>query len=157
MAYETGTKVSASRPVLLVEDNEDDIFFMQRAFRLSGIENALMVAQDGQQALDYLKAKGAFADRSRFPLPCIVLLDLQLPLVKGLDVLKWMRSKHEFQTLLVVIVTSSREARDIDSAYRLGANSFLVKPPDEPGLREMVDGIKLYWLTLNQLAPECME
>jgi len=77
--------------------------------------------------------------------------------VKGLDVLKWMRSKHEFQTLLVVIVTSSREARDIDSAYRLGANSFLVKPPDELGLREMVDGIKLYWLTLNQLAPECME
>ncbi|HZO85222.1 MAG TPA: response regulator [Verrucomicrobiae bacterium] len=157
MAYDTGTKVSPSRPVLLVEDNEDDIFFMQRAFKLSGIENALMVAQDGRQALDYLEAKGAFADRTRFPLPCIVLLDLQLPMVKGLDVLKWMRSKHEFQTLLVVIVTSSREARDIDSAYRLGANSFLVKPPDELGLREMVDGIKLYWLTLNQLAPECME
>src|SRR6476620_1948906 len=119
------------KPVLLVEDNEDDVFFMQRAFKIAGIANPLMVTEDGQQALDYLAGRGKFSDRARFPLPCMVLLDLQLPLVQGVDVLKWIRSQFEFQTLLVIVFTSSRVDRDIEAAYRCGANSFLVKPPTE--------------------------
>jgi CheY-like chemotaxis protein len=142
------------KPVLLVEDNEDDIFFMQRAFQLCGIPHPITVAHDGRQALEFLETRGHSPNRAQAPLPCLVLLDLKLPLVQGLEVLKWIRSKPEFQTLLVVIITSSRQDRDIDAAYRLGANSFLVKPVNEGGLRELVEAIKLYWLKLNQPAPD---
>src|SRR4051812_38510174 len=111
-----------SAAILLVEDNEDDVFLMQRAIKGAGITNPLFIVEDGQQAMDYLAAFGPFTDRSRFPLPAIVFLDLKLPIKMGLDVLGWIKSRPELSTLVVVVLTSSNEPTDVKEAYRLGAN-----------------------------------
>ena len=137
------------RTILLVEDNEDDVFFMERAKISVGIQNPMQVARNGQEALDYLQGAGPYADRKQFPLPFLVLLDLKLPFVLGLDVLKWIRERAELKTILVVILTSSREDRDIDTAYRLGANSYLVKPPTPEMLIEIVKSLGDYWVAKN--------
>jgi CheY-like chemotaxis protein len=139
-----------NRTILLVEDDENDVFFFKRATRLAGMINPLHVAQDGREAIDYMKGTGAYADRSEFPLPCLVLLDLKLPHVMGLDVLKWIRAQPEFQTVIVIVFTSSKLAPDIDTAYRLGANSYVVKPSTPGKLQEMLVVIKQYWLDLNE-------
>lgn len=138
------------RTILLVEDNEDDVFFMQQATKDARIENPMQVAENGQQAIDYLAGNGAYSDRDKFPLPFLVLLDLKLPLVMGMDVLKWIRTRPELETMLVVILTSSRESRDIEAAYRLGVNSYLVKPPTPEMLRELVKSIGDYWIVKNE-------
>jgi len=138
------------RTILLVEDNEDDVFFMHQAKTEAGITNPMHVAEDGRQAIDYLEGRGKFANRAKYPLPFLVLLDLKLPLVLGLDVLKWIRERSELKTILVVVLTSSREARDIDAAYRLGANSYLVKPPTAQMLTELVKSIGDYWMVRNE-------
>ena len=143
--------------VLLVEDDEDDVFFMQRAFKSAKILNPLNVATDGAKAIDYLSGAGMYADRSAWPIPGLILLDLKLPLVLGLDVLKWIRSIPEFKSIIIVVLTSSKEDADVEKAYRLGANSYLVKPPDSDKLQEMVVRIKEYWMELNQLTPQCVE
>ena len=145
-----------NRTLLLVEDDENDVFFFKRAAKLAGMMNPLHVAKDGRQAIDYLKGTGAYADRTEFPLPSLVLLDLKLPHVMGLDVLKWVRAQPEFQTVIVIVLTSSRLAPDIDTAYRLGANSYVVKPSSPDKLQEMLVVIKQYWLELNEPAQECM-
>ncbi|MDB6020752.1 MAG: response regulator receiver protein [Pedosphaera sp.] len=136
--------------ILLVEDNEDDVFFMERARTQAGIENPMAVARNGQEALDYLQGAGKYTDRNQFPLPFLVLLDLKLPFVPGLQVLKWIREQPEFQTMLVIILTASKEDRDIDSAYRLGANSYLVKPPTPVMLTDIVKSLGDYWMLRNQ-------
>jgi CheY-like chemotaxis protein len=146
-----------NHPVLLVEDDENDVFFMQRAFREAGIVTTLNVASDGQQAIDYLSGKGKFADRHAWPLPCLVLLDLKLPYVLGLDVLKWLRSQPEFKSIIVIVLTSSRQDADIEKAYALGANSYLVKPPEVHQLVAMVKKIKEYWIETNQIGRPCVE
>ena len=138
------------RTILLVEDNEDDVFFMHQARTDAGISNPMHVAEDGRQALDYLEGTGKYANREQFPVPFLVLLDLKLPLVPGLNVLKWIRERPELKTMLVVILTSSRESRDIDTAYRLGANSYLVKPPTSQMLTELVKSIGDYWMIKNE-------
>src|SRR5688572_11336740 len=122
--------MKTGKTILLVEDNEDDSFFMQQAKTKAGIQNPMQVVDDGQKALDYLRGVGKYSDRQQYPLPFLLLLDLKLPLVPGLRVLSWLREQPEFETMLVVILTSSKEDRDIDRAYRLGANSYLVKPPN---------------------------
>jgi CheY-like chemotaxis protein len=137
------------KTILLVEDEENDVFFMKYAFKEVGILNPLQVAEDGQQAMDYLSGNGEFADRERFPLPYLTLLDLKLPRVMGFEVLKWMREQPELKTLIVIILTSSRLGPDIEMAYRLGANAYLVKPSSPPELREIAMGIKQFWLALN--------
>ena len=139
-----------SKPLLLVEDNEDDVFFMRQALKKVGIQNPLHVVEDGQNALDYLAGRGQFADRTAHPLPFLVLLDLKLPYVPGLEVLQWIRERPELQTMLVVVLTSSREDKDIDTAYRLGVNSYLVKPPTVDKLEEMTKAIGDYWFHRNQ-------
>jgi CheY-like chemotaxis protein len=145
-----------NQTILLVEDEENDVFFMKRAAKKNGILNPLQVAHDGQEAIDYLGGIGAYADRARFPLPGLVLLDLKLPRVMGFDVLKWIRKQAELQGLVVIVLTSSNLGSDIDMAYRLGANSYLVKPsPDK--LSEMIGTIKPYWFDLNEPAAECLE
>jgi CheY-like chemotaxis protein len=143
--------------VLLVEDDENDVFFMQRAFRDAGITTPLNIAHDGREAIDYLSGNGQYNDRQKSPLPCLVLMDLKLPYVLGLDVLKWLRSQPEFKTIIVVVLTSSRQDADIQKAYALGANSYLVKPPDVHQLVAMVKRIKEYWIETNQLGPPCVE
>ena len=138
-----------SKTILLVEDEENDVFFMKYAFKEVGILNPLQVAQDGQQAIDYLSGRGDYADRARFPLPCLTLLDLKLPQVMGLEVLRWMREQPGLKTLPVIILTSSRLGPDIERAYELRANAYLVKPSSPPELREIAMGIKQFWLELN--------
>jgi two-component system response regulator len=134
--------------ILLVEDEEGDVFFMRQALKKAGVLNPLQVASDGQQAIDYFKGTGKFANREEFPLPCLVLLDLKLPLVMGLDVLKWIRERPEM-AMIVVILTSSKEETDVAIAYRLGANGYLVKPHDVSLLTDMAKSIKDFWLTQN--------
>jgi CheY-like chemotaxis protein len=146
-----------SQPVLLVEDDENDVFFMQRAFREAGIINPVSIVNDGREAIDYLSGNGKFSDRAVWPLPCLVLLDLKLPYVLGLDVLKWLRSQPQFKSVIVVVLTSSRQDADIEKAYALGANSYLVKPPDVHQLVAMVKRIKEYWMETNQLGRPCVE
>jgi CheY-like chemotaxis protein len=142
------------KPVLLVEDNDDDIFFMRRAFRTASITNPMVVMQDGQTAIDYLGGRGAYGNRSAHPLPGLVLLDIKLPLRTGFDVLHWIRSDTGLRGLIVIVLTSSAETIDIDAAYRLGANSYLVKPPNSTALVDLTKNLKLYWLETNR-GPSC--
>lgn len=143
-----------NRTILLVEDEEHDVFFFKRAAKLAGMLNPLNVAQDGGQAIDYLKGTGVYANRAEFPLPSLVLLDLKLPYVMGLDVLKWIRAQPEFQAVIVIVFTSSRLAPDIEAAYRLGANSYVVKPSTPARLQEILMIIRHYWLDINALPQE---
>lgn len=141
------------RPILQVEDDVNDVFFLQHAMKKAGVANPIQVASDGQQAIDYLKGAGKFADREQFPLPCLVLLDLKLPHVMGLEVLKWIRQQSGL-ALVVVLLTASGQDADIATAYRLGANGFLVKPSEASKFEDMVKAIKDFWLTHNTLPQE---
>lgn len=142
--------MTTSGTILLVEDNEDDVFLMKRALQTAGIVNPLHVVEDGQQALDYLSGKGIFADRLSHPLPAVIFLDLKLPLLLGLDVLSWIRSQPELASTVVVVLTSSNEPSDLKEAYRLGANSYVVKPPTADQLLDLAKAFKWYWLEFNQ-------
>jgi two-component system response regulator len=136
-----------------VEDDENDIFFMQRAMKNAGVLNPIQIASDGQQAIDYFQGAGKFANREEFPLPYLVLLDLKLPRVMGLDVLKWIRQQPE-ATAIVIILSSSKEEADVTTAYRLGANGYLVKPAEASQLNDMAKSIKDFWLSQNTPPPE---
>jgi CheY-like chemotaxis protein len=138
------------RPLLVVDDNEDDVFFMQRAVAQAGIPNPIQVASDGQAAVDYLRGVGQFSDRQKYPLPCLVLLDLKLPGLAGLDVLRWLREQKQFEVLPVIILSSSTQEIDIDAAYRLGVNAYLAKPPDANTLADVMKVINQFWLQLNR-------
>jgi CheY-like chemotaxis protein len=143
-----------NRALLLVEDNEDDVFLMKRALKQAEIQNPMYVVGNGEQAIDYLAGNGEFQDRDLYPLPALVFLDLKLPFKSGHDVLAWIRQKAELVELVVVVLTSSDEASDIDRAYKLGANSYLVKPPTLVQLRDLAKSFKWYWLQYNHFA-EC--
>src|SRR5690349_8962654 len=121
--------------------------------RKVGVVNPLQVATDGQQAIDYLQGAGKFADRVTFPFPCLVLMDLKLPYVMGLDVLRWIRWQPG-TILPVVMLTASASEMDITEAYHLGANAFLTKPSDANRLEEMVRALKDFWLTHNTVPEE---
>ncbi|SRR6266446_9189940 len=137
-------------PILLVEDDENDVFFLKYAFEAAGIANPVQVVEDGQQAIDYLAGNGIYQDRARHPFPCLVLLDLKLPVRMGLDVLRWIRKQPALQSLLVIVLSSSADARDVEESYRLGARSFLVKPLTVNQRLELARAIKSYWLEINQ-------
>jgi two-component system response regulator len=141
------------KTILQVEDDENDVFFLQRAMKKAGVSNPVHVAADGQQAIDYLKGAGKFADREQFPVPALVLLDLKLPRVMGMEVLRWIRQQPG-TPMVVVMLTASGEDDDIATAYRLGANGFLVKPSEAGKLVDMAKAIKDFWLTHNALPRE---
>ena len=143
------------KTILQVEDDPDDVFLLRRAMDRVGFMNPVQVANDGQQAIDYLQGVGQFGDRGKFPLPCLVLLDLRLPFVTGLEVLREIR-KRPGTALTVVILTSSEQDAEIRAAYRLGANAFLAKPSDATKLQQMVKSIKDFWLTHNTLPDESL-
>src|SRR5258706_10365573 len=132
----------SSLPVLYAEDEDNDVFLMQRAFAKACISNPLQVVIDGAAAIRYLSGTGEFEDRKRFPTPCLVLLDLNLPRRSGLEVVKWIREQPRLQLLPVVLLTSSKQARDIGSAYTLGANGYLVKPASSEKLIELVTTLR---------------
>ena len=144
--------MATNRAILLVEDNEDDVFLMKRALKEAQIKNQLQVAEDGQQAVDYLSGKEQFADRKLYPFPALVFLDLKLPLKSGHEVLKWIRAEPGLESLVVVVLTSSDEASDVDKSYRLGANSYLVKPPSSEQLIDLARSFKWYWLDYNHFS-----
>ena len=137
-------------PILLVEDGEDDILLMQRAFAKTQLANPVQVATDGDQAIAYLSGAREFADRDTYPLPVLVLLDLKLPRRSGLEVLEWIRAQPGLRRLPVAMLTSSKESADINRAYDLGANAYLVKPVNFESLMEVVKALKLFWLILNE-------
>ncbi len=135
--------------ILLVEDNDNDVVFMQRALKNAGMLNPLRVVTDGEQAIDYLTGAGKFSDRAKFPLPIIMFLDLKLPTKSGLEVLGWLRETQEFKSLVVLVLTTSNEPKDIERALKLGANAYLVKPSLFSELTEMMKTIKAFWLNFN--------
>jgi CheY-like chemotaxis protein len=136
--------------VLLVEDNPDDVLLTNRAFKRANLINPIQVVDDGDQAVAYLSGAPPFEDRGRFPLPVLILLDLKLPRRSGLEVLKWLRAVPGLKRLPVVVLTSSADAGDVNNAYDMGANSYLVKPVGFDALFDMVKVLQPYWLILNQ-------
>jgi CheY-like chemotaxis protein len=139
------------KPILQIEDEENDILFLQMAAEKAGIVKPIQVARNGREAIDYLSGTGKFADRGQFPLPCVVLLDLKLPQVPGFEVLKFIRSHPRLRTLVVIVLSSSDQDADIENAYLLGANSYLVKPANPGDLVTALNLIKAYWLRLNRM------
>ena len=139
--------------ILLVEDNPSDIALTQRALAKSRIANELVVAEDGQEALDYLFGAGKYADRDASEIPALVLLDLKLPQVDGLEVLRRIRADDRSRRLPVVIMTTSKEEQDVAQSYDLGANSYIRKPVDFKQFVESVEHLGLYWLVLNEPPP----
>jgi len=137
--------------ILLVEDNQDDIDLTLHAFEKSRIANEVVVAKDGEEALAYLFATGAHADRDPTILPDVVLLDLKLPKLDGLGVLRRIRADERTRRLPVVVLTSSNEERDIVTSYDLGANSFVRKPVDFAQFVEATRQLGLYWLAMNEV------
>ena len=139
--------------IMLVEDNADDEALTVRALKKNNISNAIVVVRDGAQALEYLFATGTYSGRDVSEMPQLILLDLKLPKVDGLEVLRRLRAHDRTRLLPVVILTSSKEERDLMEGYRLGANSYIRKPVDFVQFAEAVNQLKLYWLVLNQPAP----
>ena len=136
--------------ILLVEDSPDDVELTLRALRKSNVTNHIEVARDGAEALEFIFATGAHADRDINNGPKVVLLDLKLPKVDGLEVLRRIKSDQRTKNLPVVVLTSSRESRDVADAYALGVNSYIVKPVDFEQFADAVRELGLYWLLLNE-------
>ncbi len=135
--------------LLLVEDNEDDVDLTLSALRKGKVANEIVVARDGQEAVDYLFATGKFSDRDSTCLPRAVLLDLQLPKIKGIEVLKRVRANEKTKMLPVIVLTTSNLDSDRNGSYREGANSYVCKPVDSTQFTEAIQQISRYWLTLN--------
>jgi two-component system, response regulator len=142
-----------NKVILLVEDNSDDEALTLRALKKNNIGNAVVVARDGAEALDYLFGTGTYAGRDMTVMPAITLLDLKLPKVDGLEVLHRLRADARTKLLSIVILTSSKEEQDLINGYRLGANSYIRKPVDFGQFVEAVRQLGLYWLVLNETAP----
>jgi CheY-like chemotaxis protein len=140
--------------ILLVEDNADDEALTLRALKMNNILNEVVVARDGVEALDYLFGTGKHVGRDMSQLPSVTLLDLKLPKIDGLEVLKKVRANEVTKLLPVVILTSSKEDQDLINGYSLGANSYIRKPVDFSQFSEAIRQLGLYWLALNESAPE---
>jgi len=138
--------VSEIGVILLVEDREDDVVLIRRAFKEIGLMNPVQVVRDGEEAVAYLKGDGIFSNHEEQPLPALILLDLKMPRMDGFEFLAWLRQQPELLHLPVVVLTSSEELRDVHRAYALGANSFLVKPIDFEQYIELNKILHQYWL-----------
>ncbi len=142
--------VAQSLEILLVEDNPDDVELSLHAFKKHNLSNRIQVCRDGAEALDYLFGEGEFKGRNVDNIPKVVLLDLKLPKVSGLEVLQRIKSDPRTRAVPVVVLTSSREEADLTESYRLGVNSYIVKPVDFERFTEAVQKVGLYWLLLNE-------
>lgn len=140
----------SNQPILLVEDDENDVMLLQRAFRRAAIVNPLQVVRHGDDAVAYLEGTGEFANRQLHPLPVLMLLDLKLPRRTGLEVLQWVKERAGVKKIPIIVLTSSKNDDDVNRAYELGANSYVVKPVSFETLLELVKSLELYWLVLNE-------
>jgi len=145
--------VSDTSVILIVEDREDDILLMRRAFERASVTNPIQIVRDGEEAIAYLIGEGQYANRDEYPLPNLVLLDLKLPRKDGFEVLSWIRSQPGIRALPVVVLTSSNQIQDVNRAYQLGANSFFVKELDFQGTVDLSKLLQTYWLK-KTLTPE---
>jgi CheY-like chemotaxis protein len=139
--------------ILVAEDREDDIYLILRAFERAQVLNPIHVVRDGEEAITYLKGEGKFANRAEYPLPELLLLDLKMPRADGFEVLRWVRAQPELKALRVIVLTSSEDIRDVNRAYELGANSFLVKPGEFERFVDLSHALSGYWIWVNR-APE---
>ena len=145
-----------SRPltILYAEDEENDVFFLERAFKLAGSSHSLKAVPDGAQALEYLTGEGIFADRTRYPFPDLILLDISMPKKSGLEVLECIRSQPRYKSLPALILTSSSRPEDMEKARQLGADDYLLKPSDPLKLVELVRSLQEHWLSKPVIATE---
>jgi CheY-like chemotaxis protein len=132
--------------ILLAEDDENDVFLMGRAFDRAGIPNPLFVVRNGQETIDYLAGTGVYAQRQQYPMPGLLLLDLKMPWMDGFDVLQWLRAHPEFDTLPVVVLTSSKLQADVDRSRQLGVYDYRVKPHEFDDLVRLLDDVRKCWL-----------
>ena len=137
--------MEANFPILLVEDDPNDVWLVKHAFQSANISNPLRIVNDGQEAIDYLKGNGAYSDRSAFPLPKLVLLDLKMPRLNGFDVIGWMRRHYPWKLTPIIILSSSALPQDVNRAYELGANAYMVKPADYRALERLFRTIADFW------------
>jgi two-component system response regulator len=143
-----------NKSILLVEDNPDDVELTHRAFKKSNLMNEVIVKRDGAEALDFLFGKDGVADKSKNDLPAVILLDLKLPKIDGLEVLKKLRADEKTKLIPIVILTSSKEQIDVVNGYKFGCNSYIRKPVDFNHFAEAVKQLGLYWLILNETPPK---
>jgi CheY-like chemotaxis protein len=136
--------------ILLAEDREDDVLLVREAFKRGNITNPIHIVRDGEEVIAYLAGEGKFANRIEYPLPGLLLLDLKMPRLDGFDVLSWIRKQTGLRGLRIVVLTSSDQIFDVNRAYELGANSFLVKPHDFEQFVETCKKIKDYWLDMSK-------
>jgi len=136
--------------ILLAEDREDDIILIQRSFKAALMTNPIYVVRNGEEAIDYLKGEGQFANREEYPLPDLLLLDLKMPRIDGFGVLEWIKSAPSLASLRVIVLTSSENIKDVNRAYQLGANSFLVKPLEFHNFIAVSKTLGRYWLGLDR-------
>lgn len=137
--------------ILIAEDEDDYVVLLKRAFSQAEIPNPIFSVSTGQEAMAYLKGEGPYSNREEYPLPAVLLLDLKLPGFSGLEILQWLRSQPWLAALPVVVLTSSEQLKDVNDAYRLGANSFLMKPYDFEDLVHLAKVIQEYWLFLSKI------
>ncbi len=136
--------------ILLAEDDPNDVLLIQRAFQKAGLRDVLRTVRDGEQAIDYLAGRGIYANREKYPIPFLLLLDLKMPGTDGFEVLQWVRAEPDLRRLLVVVLTSSNLQADVDRAYELGANSYLVKPVEFEEMVNMIQRFEAYWSEINR-------
>lgn len=139
--------------LLIVEDEENDVLFLKDALRKANILSPIQVVEDGRLAMDYLGGVGKYADRKTYPLPSVIFLDLKLPQVNGLAILKWIREQSSLPSMLVMVLTASSLDEDIERAYRLGANSYVVKPSSRDKLVEVLKDFGNWWFKHNEPPP----
>ena len=137
-------------PILVAEDNEDDVYLLRRAFTQAKLHNPLHVVSDGEQLLAYLRGEDEYADRRKYPFPALVLLDVKMPKMNGLEALAAIRNDPDLKRLVVIFLSSSDHERDINHAFDLRANSYLVKPTNTERMVDILHRFRDYWLALNQ-------
>ena len=144
--------MNGRQTILLVDDSENDIFLMRAAFKKAEFKISLQEAHNGEEAIAYLKGEGIYSDRNKYPLPSVMLLDLNMPMKNGFDVLSWVRTQPAFKRLSIIILTASSRPEDVERAFDLGANSYLVKPRELETLAAMIRCLR-DWIQINHFPP----
>ena len=138
------------KAILVADDSAEDAFILKRAFEKVGMQVPILFVRDGQELIHYLSGDDGYADRTAHPMPRLLLLDLKMPKMDGFDVLRWLQQQPELRRLVVTVLSSSDESRDVNLAYDLGANSYVVKPDSLDGYGKIVEKLRDYWLEVNR-------